>query len=424
MTTFPTTDRRTLLRGVGASLVLPWLESALPRRALPRCVAEPAPRRLAIVALPFGMVEEWFHPAATGHDYVAGPTLAPLEGLRRRFTVFSNLDHGVRGGHSATHTLLSGVKSTERATNPEGNLTLDQCVAEVFGHHTRFPSLVFWEAGTSFTRTGVRVPALVSPSLAFRQLFVDETDEEKRFVRASLRSSGSILDTVRADARALAGKLGSTDRTKLDEYLTAIRETEGRLAGAEQWLDRPRPKVDGPAAGTEEEDDGDQPHGDKLFEAWLDLAYLALVTDSTRVLALVMPNCNFGLDGVHGGYHPLTHHGLREDRLSQLRIVEVHLATQVARFLERLDGVRQPDGSSLLDSTQVLFGSGMGNGNRHTNTNLPLLLAGGRFHHGQHIDAGNREPLCNLYLSMLHELGIERERFNRSTGTLSGLAFG
>src|SRR5262245_5307874 len=418
MTRFPITDRRTFLRGVGVSLALPWLESTLPRGAV-----EPAPRRLAIVAVPFGMNEEWFHPATGGPDYVAGPTLAPLERLRRRFTVFSNLDHGVRGGHSATHTFLSGVKSTERATNPEGNLTLDQCVAEVLGNTTRFPSLVFWDAGTCFTRTGVRVPALASPALAFRQLFVDESEEEKRFRRASLRSSGSILDVVRADARSLAGRLGTTDRTKLDEYLTAIRETEGRLAEDEQWLDRPRPKVDGPAAGSEEED-GEELHGDKLFEAWLDLAYLALLTDSTRVLTLAMTNCNFGLEGVHEGYHPITHHGLREERLAQLRIIEVHLATQVARFLERLENARQPDGSSLLDSTQVLFGSGMSNGNRHTNTNLPLLLAGGRFHHGQHVDAGNKEPLCNLYLSMLHELGIERERFNRSTGTLSGLAFG
>jgi hypothetical protein len=412
------TDRRTVLRGVGVSLALPWLESVLPRPAL-----EPAPRRLAVVSVPFGMVEEWFHPAKSGTDYEAGFTLAPLDSLRRRTTVFSNLDHDVRGGHAATHTFLSGVKITERATNPEGNLTLDQCVAEVFGRHTRFPSLVFWQGDLCFTRSGVRVPAIATPSEAFRQLFVEESESEKRFARASLGSSQGILDAVREDARSLEPRLGQQDRAKLDEYFTSIRETESKLADAGAWLDRPRPAVDDPAASALASGARDEPYGSKLLEAWLDLAYLALLTDSTRVLTVSVPNCNWGLEGVREGYHPLSHHGQREDRLGQLRVAETFVIAQVARFLRRLEDARQPDGSTLLDSTQVLFGSGMGNGNRHTNSNLPLLVAGGRFRHGQHIDAGRREPLCNLYLSMLHELGIEHERFNRSTGTLSGLEF-
>lgn len=412
-------DRRTLLRGVGVSLVLPTLASALPRRA-----PEAPPRRLMVLALPFGMVEEWFHPAASGRDYPLPASLAPLAALRERFTLFSHLDHGVRGGHSATHTFLTGVKSTERATNPEGNLTLDQRVAEVVGAATRFPSLVFWEAGTNFTRNGVRVPSLTRPSEAFRQLFVDEDEPQKRYDRAALRASGSLLDVVRADAHALAGRLSSTDRVKLEEYLTSIRETEGRLAAAEQWLDRPRPKVDDPAATGLESGERDEPYGAQLLDSWLDLAYLALQTDSTRALTISVPNVNWGLDGVREYYHSITHHGQREERLSQLRTIELFVTERLARFLERLGQSRQSDGSSLLDATQVLFGSGMGNGNRHTNENLPLLLAGGRFRHGRHLDLQNREPLGNLYLSMLRELGIEDERFNRSTGTLSGLGFG
>ncbi|HEX6882808.1 MAG TPA: DUF1552 domain-containing protein [Planctomycetota bacterium] len=413
----PALDRRTFLRGAGVSLALPLLEGA--RRG-----PAGAPRRLAILALPFGMVEEWFHPTASGRDYALPPSLAPLADWRARITLFSNLDHGVRGGHAATHTFLSGVKSTERASNPEGNLTLDQRVAEVVGPATRFPALVLWDAGTSFTRNGVRVPCLPLPSVAFRQLFVEESAAEKRFERAALDSSASILDAVRSDARALAGKLGQGDRERLDEYLTSVRETEARLAAAEQWLERPRPPVDDPAAPALAAGERDEPYGAKLLAAWLDVAYLALRTDSTRVLSVAVPNVNWGLDGVSEGYHPITHHGQREERLSQLRVSELFVMTQLARFLARLDAAREADGSSLLDATQVLFGSGMSNGNRHTNSNLPLLLAGGRFRHGQHLDCANRQPLCNLYLTMLNELGIEDERFNKSTGRLDGLAFG
>jgi hypothetical protein len=415
----PRPDRRTLLRGLGVSLALPGLESLLPRglRATP-------PRRLAILAMPFGMVERWFHPAQAGADWDVPLGLAPLAHLRRRFTVFSNLDHGVRGGHSATNTFLSGVKSTERATNPEGNLTVDQRAAEVIGSETRFPSLVLWDAGWSHTRTGVVVPGLGQPSEAFRRLFVDESESEKVFERASLKASDSILDAVREDGRALARELGSADRAKLDEYFTSIRETERRLGTAREWLDRPRPTVDDPAAPGLASGARDEPAAELAFEAWLDLAHLALVSDSTRVLTLGMPSCNWSLEGATGGYHPMSHHSQHPDILAQLQIVEEFIARQLARFLDRLEATRQADGSSLLDSTTVLFGSGLGDGSSHTNSNLPLLVAGGTFRHGQHLDLGNREPLCNLFLTMLRELGLEDERFNRSTGLLSGLEFG
>jgi hypothetical protein len=411
-------DRRRLLQGFGTTLLLPRFEGLLPRRA------PPPPRRLFVLAVPFGMVEEWFHPKATGSDWELPPSLEPLATQRARFTLFSNLDHGVRGGHSATHTLLSGVKSTERATNPEGNLTLDQRVAETVGPATRFPSLVFWDAGTNFTRTGVRVPCLARPSQAFRELFVEASEDEKRFERAGLAASGSVLDAVRAEARRLAERLGTADRAKLDEYLTAVREAETKLAAAGEWLDRPRPRIDEPSAAGLGAGERDEPYGAVLLEAWLELAFLALRSDSTRVLTLAVPGCNWGLPEVSEGYHPITHHGQREERLSQLRAIERFQMTQLARFLARLASAEEADGSTLLDATQVLFGSGMSNGNRHTNSNLPLLLAGGRFRHGQHFDLGNREPLCNLFLTMLHELGIEDERFNRSNGPLSGLEFG
>ena len=148
---------------------------------------------------------------------------------------------------------------------------------------------------------------------------------------------------------------------------------------------------------------------------------LALQTDSTRVVSMSVANCNWGLDGVTDSYHTLSHHGQREDRLSQLAIIEEFLMKNLARFIERLKVTQDHNGRSMLETTQVLFGSGLGSGSRHSNTDLPLILAGGGWKHGQHIDAGRKQPLCSLYLSMLRHMGMEQEYFNRSSSTLTGL---
>jgi hypothetical protein len=165
----------------------------------------------------------------------------------------------------------------------------------------------------------------------------------------------------------------------------------------------------------------DDKTGSNQVEIWLDLMFLALQTDSTRVLTMSIENCSWGLDGVTDSYHSLSHHGQRADQLSQLKIVEEYLMQNIARFMGRLKTTKQPDGSSLLDSTQILFGSGLGSGSRHTNQNLPLILAGGGWKHGQHLDGQRGQPLCNLYLSMLQRMGAEQDYFNRSNSTLTGL---
>ncbi|MEK6236134.1 MAG: DUF1552 domain-containing protein [Planctomycetales bacterium] len=416
-------NRRTVLRGLGVSVALPMLESLTPRQAFAESGSSHA-SRMAVVTVPFGMVVDQFHPQQAGMDYKSPPTLKPLAGLRDRFTVFSNLDHDVRGGHAANHALLSGVKSTERAAYPDGNVTVDQRAAELIGHHTRFPSLVFWKEGMSYTRTGVRVPAVSKPSDAFKLMFVESTEQQKQFNRASLKSSNSILDAVQEDARGLQTQLGATDRRKLDEFFTSIRETEKKIEKSQSWIDRPRPQVSDPAIKKVGDGARDENTGGNMVEIWLDLMFLALQTDSTRVVTMTVENCNWGLDDVTESYHTLSHHGQREDRLSQLAIVEAYLMKNLARFLDRLKTTEQPDGKSLLDSTQVLFGSGLGSGSRHTNENLPLLLAGGGWKHGQHIDGGRKQPLCNLYLSMLQRMGAEQDYFNRSDAALTGLDAG
>jgi hypothetical protein len=159
----------------------------------------------------------------------------------------------------------------------------------------------------------------------------------------------------------------------------------------------------------------------ELFEVWLDLIILALRTDSTRVASIDVPNGSWGLEGVSQGYHSLSHHGQRDDMLQQLAVIEQYQMQQLAGLIVRMSETKETDGSSLLDSTMVLFGSGIGSGSRHTNDNLPIILAGGGFRHGQHLDIGHKQPLCNLYLSMLQQLGCDVDRFNTSTGTLTGL---
>ena len=412
--------RRTVLKGMGVSLTLPLLESLIPRNAFAANRIATA-QRLAVITVPFGMVVDNFHPAQAGKKFELPSTLQSFNKLRDEFTVFSNLDHDVRGGHAANHTLLSGVKSTERVGYPDGNITVDQRAAELVGHNTRFPSLVFWKDGMSFTRTGVRVPGIARPSDAFKLLFIDDSDEQKKFNRASIESSGSILDTILEDARGLNRELGKTDQLKLEEYFSSIRETEKKLALAEGWTDKPKPHITDPAMKKVADGSCDTKIGDNYIEVWLDLMFLALQTDSTRVVSMGVENGNWGLDGVTDSYHTLSHHGQREDPLRQLAIIEQHMMQNVARFIERLKSAEQPDGRSLLDTTQVLFGSGLGSGSRHSNTNLPLILAGGGWKHGQHIDAQREQPLCNLYLSMLQRMGAEQDYFNRSNSTLTGL---
>ncbi|MEM7396694.1 MAG: DUF1552 domain-containing protein, partial [Verrucomicrobiota bacterium] len=357
--------------------------------------------RMAVVSVPFGMVVDQFHPTDTGPNYTLTPTLKPLAAHREDFTAFSHLDHDVRGGHAANHAFLSGVKSTERAGYPDGNITIDQRAAELIGHHTRFPSLVFWGGGMSFTRTGVRVPPVETPSEAFKLMFVNDSEEQRKFERDSIDASGSILDAVREDAQGLGRRLGRDDRDKLEEYFTSIRETEKKLELAENWIDQPKPEVRDPKVKKIGSGLRDDKTGGNLVGVWLDLMLLALQTDSTRVVSMAVNNCNWGLDGVTESYHTLSHHGQRQDRLGQLEIVEAFLMKNLADFITRLKDTRQPDGSSLLDHTQVLFGSGLGSGSRHSNVDLPILLAGGGWQHGRHIDAGRKQPLCNLFLSML-----------------------
>ena len=396
------------------------MESLLPRSA---SAVEQASRiqRLVTVAEPFGVVQERFFPKQTGFDYEMSPTLKPMERVKGDFTVFSNLDHDVRGGHQANHALWSGIKNTDRASYPDGNITVDQRAAELVGHSTRYPSLVFWTEKSSYTRTGVAVPAIQTPSEAFNLMFVDDTAEKRKFDRDTLNASGSILDTVLSSAKTFKRRLGRSDQEKLEEYFTSIRETEKKLELAEGWIDQPKPEIKDPKLKKIGSGSRDEKTGGNLLGVWLDLMFLGLQTDSSRVLSMAVNNCNWGLDGVVDTFHTLSHHGQLEEKLKQLDIIETFMMDQLAVFIERLKATKQPDGSSMLDSTQILFGSGLGSGSLHSNTNLPIILAGGGWKHGQHIDGQQKQPLCNVFLSVLQQMGAEQDYFNRSNSTFTGL---
>ena len=408
-------SRRAVLRGAGVCMALPFLE------AMGSPGPRVHPRRLAVFTVPFGVVEKDFHPPETGFEYSMTPTLKPLERFRRQFSIFSGHDHDVRGGHAAAHAVLSGILITQRAAYPDGNVTVDQRAAEFVGHETRFSSLNFWKEGMSYTRSGVRVPAISKPSDAFALLFVDRTDDEKKFDRAAFATSGSILDAVREDAKSFQRSLGHSDREKLEEYFSSVRQTEKKLQVSAGWLDKPKPKTQDPSMKGVREGTRDNKIGGNLVESWFDLMFLALQTDSTRVVATAASNCNWGLEGVNQSYHTLSHHGMRPEVLKELSIVETFLMKQLSRFLGRLESTKEADGGTMLDTTQVLFGSGLGSGSRHSNINLPIILAGGGFRHGQHFDGRRGTPLCNLYLTILQRMGCRIDRFNTSSGSFKGL---
>ncbi|MGB7324998.1 MAG: DUF1552 domain-containing protein [Rubripirellula sp.] len=411
--------RRTVLRGLGLSVALPLLESEATESV------STAPMRMVCVSNPLGYIPDVFFPKQSGRDYETTPLLAPLP--RDKFTVFSNLDHGVSGGHSGVHAFLSGIRDNEASQFAAKNITVDQRAAEYVGSKTRFPSIVASVGegnGTlapqnSWTRNGVNIPPITDQRNLFRALFVDRDQSAKKQQREALRRNKSVLDSVRQQAKILDNDLSARDRHKLDEYFTSVREVEKRLQMAEAWIDQPKPEVDlKTPAGTES-----FPQKLSLF---YDLLTLALQTDSTRVATLSIPGTlPVGDLGLSGGYHSFSHHGKDPELRRGLMAIETMQTENLARFIRRLDSIEQPDGRTLLDCTMVLSGSGMGNGSSHSNRDLPIVLAGGGFKHGQHLmmpeKSHVRVPLSNLFTTMLQRFGVETDRFNKSTGTLNGL---
>lgn len=421
-------NRRLFLKSSFATLALPALESIAAKSA--GAVATSAsgpPMRMVCIGNSFGMYPKDFFPTETGANYAMTPLLAPMERHRRDFNIFSHLDHDVKGGHFSVHTFLSGVKMADAKGMPEGNISIDQRAAEHVGAATRFPSLTIGsEDGLHggchmcWTRTGVRVPPIEGPRELFRKLFINEGERAKQEAADNLELRGSILDSVLSDAKSLERRLGGQDKDKLDEYLTSVRDVEVSLELDKRWSRVPKPKAQMA-----------EPQDRSLVEdipVMYDLIALALQTDSTRVASFEMAGAGFDTSffGLSDGYHALSHHGQKPDRIKGLTTIEYYQMEQLSRFLDKLKSLKEPDSNgNLLSSTMVLFGSGMGNGNAHVNSDLPIILAGAGFKTGEHkaypSAQGKRVPLCNLYLSMLQRFGVETDFFGTSSGTLTGL---
>ena len=414
-------DRRTILRGAGVAMALPWMTAM--QKACAGADAQTLPRRFVSMSLGLGLIADNLNPTQAGRDYEPSLYLKPLQDLRNQMTIVSGTSHpGVGGGHRAEASILTAnpVGSSGRGKN---TISIDQYMAKHLGSKTRFSSLVLGSSGSnspSYTDNGAMIPAEDKPSRLFMKLFVDDSPAERVKQAQRVKQGRSIMDLVAEDAGRLSRELGRGDKDRLDAYFTSVRELELRMAESEEWANRPKPKVD----ARKPVDIGNSSDFVGRQKLMSDMVRLALQTDSTRFVSYhlgtgggVVP-----LEGVGESYHTLSHHGLDDEKLDQLGIVEGAIISAYGDFLRDLASVKE-NGVSLLDQTSVFLTSNLGNASSHNNRNMPVVLAGGGFKHGQHLafDQKNNYPLPNLFVSVLQRLGLEQDSFASSTGTLTGL---
>ncbi|HSH94482.1 MAG TPA: DUF1552 domain-containing protein, partial [Roseimicrobium sp.] len=324
----------------------------------------------------------------------------------------------VDGGHSSEASFLTAA-AHPGASGFRNSISLDQYAIEKLSPDTRFSSLILATStsyGLSWTRSGVNIPADERPSKVFAKLFLEGTADEVNQQVRKLKDGQSIMDTVSGQAKALQRSVSPQDRDKLDQYFTSVRELEVRLAKAEAWTKRPKPKVDAkpPVDVTNQADIVAR------ARAMFELTHLALQTDSTRLVTLRLQGHNSvpPIDGITQDWHNLSHHGKDPAKLDELAIIEKAELQLLKEFLGKLREDKE-DGQNLLDRTMVLYGSNLGNSSSHDTRNMPLILAGGGFKHGQHL-AFNPEtppPLSNLFVAMLRQLGVDANNFASSKGT-------
>ncbi|MCB1225608.1 MAG: DUF1552 domain-containing protein [Verrucomicrobiales bacterium] len=408
-------SRRTLLRGAGISLSLPMLEAMTP--AFAATPDTKVARRFVGMSLALGIHGPNLVPQGKGRDYKPSLYLKSLQDMREDFTVVSGSSHpGVTGGHSAEGSIFSACPNSRGATS-RNTISLDQLMAKHLGHETRFPSLVLntnSQTSPSYTENGSMIPAENNAVRLYTKLFVDDNAEEQTRQAELIRRGMSVMDVVGGEAKALMKEVGAADRDKLDAWFTSVRDLEKRLVANEAWVHQPKPKV--ALARPSKIPRDNEVAVDKIF---LDIVRMALATDSTRFVTLhVTGNSVQGIEGVEESYHGLSHHGMDEGKLHQLAIVEQGIINQWADFVRGLKA------DQLLDETMCLLTSNLGNASAHDNKNMPVLFAGGGFKHGQHLafDPKNNYPLPNLYLSALHRLGMEEERFATGEAEMEGLS--
>lgn len=438
--------RRTFLRGLGASVALPCLESMLPLRAASGGVADAAPRRMAYVFIPNGANMADWKPQGEGADFELPFILEPLAPVRNDLLVLSGLTHDKArpngdgaGDHArscATFLTAAQARKTDGADIQVG-VSVDQVAAQQVGNRTRFASLELgcdrtklsgncdsgyscaYSFNISWKTPSMPMPPEVDPRLVFERLFsagdagADEAATARR--RAQRKS---ILDFVMEDARQLQGRLGYTDRRKLEEYLTAVRELELRIDRGARFVGS-LPDASKPTGIPDTYAD----HIRLMF----DLMALAFQTDTTRIGTFVLAhdgsNRPYPWLGVPEGHHDLSHHGNDEAKRVKIAKINRFHIEQFAYFLGRLKEIREGEGT-LLDNCMVMYGAAISDGNRHNHNDLPVLLAGrgrGAVQPGRHVRYPDDTPMGNLFLSMLDQVDVPLDRFGDSTGRLPHL---
>jgi hypothetical protein len=443
-------SRRHMLRGLGATIALPLLECMRPALAAAAGTASGA-RRSVFLYIPNGVNTLTWQIQKAGSNFELPACMAALEKHRANLTPISGLHHPMVLGkhHNCDKVWLTGANVPPDGGPFRNSVSADQLIAEVQGKATRFSSLELAVTGHSlgWSKEGIQLPAERSSQAIFNRLFGVESDSRED-VQKRLERRGSILDLVIDDAKEMSRKVGSGDRTKLDEYLTSVRELEVRTERAKSWLDVPKPKI-APSLSQQLQRKVDMKQAGEYYRLFYDLMTLALQTDSTRVITCMIGSESHGLAipeiGVVQTRHELSHHNGDPEQLRRLTETDTFLIEQLAYFLEKLASLEE-GGSPLLDTTQVLWGSGMSYGHSHGNANLPLLLAGGKalgLKHGKHVDfnlpkigrynvadAGGHYKICgrpvdenarlsNLLLTLCQTAGVEIDRFHDSVRTLS-----
>jgi len=385
------------------------------------------PRRMLAICNNLGLLPDQFFPTGEGRDYVASPYLDVLTPHREEFSVFSGVSHpNVDGGHPADVCFLTAAPHPG-SSSFRNTISLDQQIAEQIGVLTRFPSLTLGvntrTRSLSWTGTGVAIPPEDKAADVFTQLFLQGSPAQVAAQIRKLDTGRSILDTVAGQAKELQRTVTARDRDRLDQYFTSVRELEHRLLVSRGWEDKPKPVVSAPIPI----DPTNPAAYMEKVKIMYDLSRLAFETDSTRAITLMLegtstPVLELANAKITDGYHNLSHHGKSEAKRAQLQTIDHWHMKLLGKLLTDLKAARE-DGEPLLDRTMVLYGSNFGDANAHTCFNLPTLLAGGGFRHGQHLafDKERNYPLPNLYVSMLQRMGLEVNKFASSTGTMRGL---
>lgn len=419
-------SRRQFLRGAGIALSLPFLESMLPAFGK-AASAKAAPYRMIGICNNLGLIGDSFFPVESGSNYALSPYLQHLADHRSDFSVFSGVSHpSVDGGHPTDVCFLTAAPNPGSGSF-RNSISLDQTVAEHLGIYTRFPSLTLSvntrSRSLSWTGSGIAIPPEEKASAVFKQLFIQGNAQEVKGQLRDLDNGRSILDTIAGQASELKRGVTVQDRERLDQYFTSVRDLENRLQASKAWANKPKPVV------SEEppNDPSDPAAYMEKVKIMYDLARLAFETDSTRSISLMLDGLNAPAlsipdTSISDGYHNLSHHGKSESKLAELKLIDEWHMRLLSDLIRDLKAVNEDDGT-LLDRTMVLYGSNFGDANAHTCFNMPVILAGGGFRHGQHLafDKQKNYPLPNLYVSMLQRMGIETEAFASSTGTMQGL---